>query len=325
MQHIVRLPESVSRVRWREDPLTVYVTGEFDEDTATQFAQDLSAANNTGQSVVPVVINSGGGDVYSLMMMVAAIRSSAVPVATIVPGFAASAAAALFACGTKGMRYIAPTARVMLHDASLTMYSTVSLRDMEIEKDELAAVNKQMFDIMGENCHDGDKTYFHKLLKKQGNRDLYLDANAAVKHKLATCAYVPVLRTSVHVTSTLERPERAAAAHRAPRLTAGAYAQPRGRPPKNSVWDARRGCWKRVTPARASATKARDAQASDGSASDSSASDSDEHASDSASSTEFSDESDDEAAACSTSRGGEDDVGHASNAKARPTKRRRRR
>lgn len=325
MQHTVNLPNFLSRVRWRQDPLTVYVTGEFDEDTATQFAQDLSAANNTGQSVVPVVINSGGGDVYSLMMMVAAIRSSAVPVATIVPGFAASAAAALFACGAKGMRYIAPTARVMLHDASLTMYSTVSLRDMEIEKDELAAVNKQMFDIMGENCHNGDKMYFHKLLKKQGNRDLYLDADDAVKHKLATCAYVPVLRTSVQVTSVLEKPERAASTHRTPRLTAGAYAQPRGRPPKNSVWDGRRGCWKRATTSRASSAKANSAHASDSSASDSSASDSDDDGSDSASSTECSDASEDDAAACSTSRNGEDDDEHVSSAKARPGKRRRRR
>ena len=50
----------------------------------------MCVAQNSGQKVVPIEIDSFGGQVYSLMSMIAAIKASRIPLATIVQGKAIS-------------------------------------------------------------------------------------------------------------------------------------------------------------------------------------------------------------------------------------------
>ena len=56
----------------------------FDETAAKEFSSLVSKAQNTGQPVLPIVIDSYGGQVYSLMSMISDIKHSRIPVATIV-------------------------------------------------------------------------------------------------------------------------------------------------------------------------------------------------------------------------------------------------
>ena len=56
----------------------------FDEATAKEFSSYVSKAQNTGQPVLPIIIDSYGGQVYSLMSMISDIKNSRIPVATIV-------------------------------------------------------------------------------------------------------------------------------------------------------------------------------------------------------------------------------------------------
>ena len=51
----------------------IVVVNKFDEDAADEFRNKVSIAQNTGQKIVPVVIDSYGGQVYSLMSMIATI------------------------------------------------------------------------------------------------------------------------------------------------------------------------------------------------------------------------------------------------------------
>ena len=78
----------------------------------------MALAHSTGQKVIPVVIDSYGGQVYSLMSMIAAIESAELPVATIVEGKAMSCGAVLLSFGEQGMRFADPHATVMIHDVS---------------------------------------------------------------------------------------------------------------------------------------------------------------------------------------------------------------
>ena len=73
----------IKEVELRKNPVIIRVN-KFDEDAAKKFAQEMAQAHNTGQKVIPVVIDSYGGQVYSLMSMISAIRHSTLPVATIV-------------------------------------------------------------------------------------------------------------------------------------------------------------------------------------------------------------------------------------------------
>ena len=107
----------VRELELRHNPVMIRVN-KFTEDSAAEFATKMAMAHNTGQSVIPVVIDSYGGQVYSLMSMISSINASEIPVATIVEGKAMSCGVILFSCGQEGLRFITPEATLMIHDVS---------------------------------------------------------------------------------------------------------------------------------------------------------------------------------------------------------------
>ena len=64
----------------RRQPVIIRVN-KFDEASAKEFATRMAMAHNTGQKVIPIIIDSYGGQVYSLMSMIASIKSSELPIA----------------------------------------------------------------------------------------------------------------------------------------------------------------------------------------------------------------------------------------------------
>ena len=52
-----------------EAPVSVYVN-EFSEEAVKIFLEDITKANNTSQPIIPIYIDSYGGDVYALMAMI---------------------------------------------------------------------------------------------------------------------------------------------------------------------------------------------------------------------------------------------------------------
>ena len=97
----------------------------FDEAAAKEFSSLVSRAQNTGQPVLPIIIDSYGGQVYSLMSMISDIKYSRIPIATIVQGKAMSCGAILFSFGVDGMRYMDPDATLMIHDVSAGQHGKV--------------------------------------------------------------------------------------------------------------------------------------------------------------------------------------------------------
>ncbi len=97
------IDKNIKTVELRSSPVVIRVN-KFDEKSAKDFAEKIASAHNTGQSVIPVIIDSYGGQVYSLMSMIASIKNSELPVATIVEGKAMSCGVILFSCGTEGYR-----------------------------------------------------------------------------------------------------------------------------------------------------------------------------------------------------------------------------
>ena len=75
----------IEKVDLRKNPVIITVN-KFNEDAVKKFRTDMNMAVNSGQSVIPVVIDSYGGQVYSLMAMVSMIKACPLPVATIIQG-----------------------------------------------------------------------------------------------------------------------------------------------------------------------------------------------------------------------------------------------
>ena len=98
-----------------KEPLTILVN-KFDEESFADFHDDFEEAINTGQEIIPIVIDSYGGSAYGLIGMLNLIETSPVPVATILLSKAMSAGAILFSFGSEGHRYMHPEAWMMIHD-----------------------------------------------------------------------------------------------------------------------------------------------------------------------------------------------------------------
>ena len=151
--------------------------------------------------MIPVVIDSYGGQVYSLMSMISAIQNSQLPIATIVEGKAMSCGAILFSFGEDGKRFIDKNATVMIHDVSSMAWGKVE--EVKVSAQETDRLNKIVYRMMAENCgHDDD--YFLDLVHEKGHADWFLDAQDAKKHKLANHIRVPTLHIDIAVKMKLK-------------------------------------------------------------------------------------------------------------------------
>src|SRR6478752_2473471 len=81
----------------------------------TVIAQLLFLDADNNKEDIKIYVNSPGGSVTSALALYDTMQHIKSDVATICLGQAASAAAVLLACGTKGKRYSLPNARVMIH------------------------------------------------------------------------------------------------------------------------------------------------------------------------------------------------------------------
>lgn len=181
-------------------PAVIYVT-EFTDESAEAFAKDMRAAHLTGQPVIPVVINSNGGECHNLLAMVAEIDASAIPVATICVGKAMSAGSILLACGTKGHRYCDPNASVMIHD--LFTFSGGKGQDVISDARETAKLRERLLTLLSLRC-GRNKAHFAQELKAKSNVDLYLTAKEAKREGLVDHLRIPSFRVRIGVEVTIE-------------------------------------------------------------------------------------------------------------------------
>ena len=185
----------IKEVELRKNPVIIRVN-KFDDESAKAFSDEIALAHNTGQKVIPVVIDSYGGQVYSLMSMISAIKNSDLPVATIIEGKAMSCGAVLFSFGEQGYRFIDENATVMIHDvSSMDMGKVEELKAKAKEADRL---NTIVYTMMAQNCGKADD-YFMKIVDKKKHADWFLDSKQAKKHGLANHIRVPSLGIVISV------------------------------------------------------------------------------------------------------------------------------
>ena len=176
-------------------PIIIRVN-KFDETAAKNFSAAMMKAQNTGQPIIPVIIDSYGGQVYSLMSMISDIQHSKVPVATIVQGKAMSCGALLFSFGAEGHRYMDPDATLMIHDVSSMSWGKVE--EVKASADETTRLNKKVYQMMAKNCGQR-KNYFLDIIHEKGHADWFLEFDEANKHNLANHNHVPELKITARI------------------------------------------------------------------------------------------------------------------------------
>jgi ATP-dependent Clp endopeptidase proteolytic subunit ClpP len=195
MHYITDISPLVKEMELRQDP-TIITINDFTEESAKKFQDQMSVAQNSGQKVVPIEIDSFGGQVYSLMSMIAAIKASRIPVATVVQGKAMSCGAILASFGADGLRFMDKDATLMIHDVS--SYAFGKIEDLKADAREADRLNKKVYTMMARNCGKPDD-YFTKLIHDKGHADWFLDAKEAKKHGLIDHIRMPEMNIKVTV------------------------------------------------------------------------------------------------------------------------------
>jgi ATP-dependent Clp endopeptidase proteolytic subunit ClpP len=198
MKHIVEIDP---RIKVKLDdlfvPPVVIRVNKFNEDSAKEFAEKMSDAHNTGQDIIPIVIDSYGGQVYSLLAMMAEIENSNLPVATIGMGKSMSCGSVLMTCGDEGYRFMDKNATIMIHDVSSWSYGKVE--EIKSDAKETERLNQLIFRKMANNCGHRDEEYFIKKIHEKGHAEWYLTADQAKKAKIINHIRVPSIKTTVSI------------------------------------------------------------------------------------------------------------------------------
>jgi ATP-dependent Clp protease protease subunit len=176
----------------------------FNEDSAKEFSENFEETVNSKQPIIPIVIDSFGGTVYSLLAMIDVINSSPVPVATIVSGKAMSCGAVLFTCGQEGMRYMHKNATLMIHDVSSMTHGKVE----EIKSDAAEAdrLNSLIYSMMSRNIGKPEN-YLANIVHEKGHADWYLTAEDALQHNIANKISCPKFSVDVKVSFSFDGKE----------------------------------------------------------------------------------------------------------------------
>jgi len=169
---------------------------EFTEDSLEDFEKDMADAHSTGQPVIPIVIDSFGGQVYSLLGMLSAIENAKVPVATICTTKAMSCGAILFCWGDQDHRYMDPNASIMIHDVS--NFSWGKVEEIKSSAKQTDKLNKQVFTRMAKRIGH-PPNFILEMLDAKKHAEWYLSAREAKKHNIANELRIPEFNVQIKV------------------------------------------------------------------------------------------------------------------------------
>jgi len=140
-------------------------------------AQLLFLSREDPGKEIQMYINSPGGEIYSGLAIYDTMQMISNPISTVAVGVAASFGTVLLAAGTKGRRYALPNATIHLHQPLGGAQGQAT--DIEIQTMQIMRLKTLLNNILSK--HTGQPV---DVIKKDTDRDFYLEAPGAVKYGL---------------------------------------------------------------------------------------------------------------------------------------------
>lgn len=157
----------------------IWVT-EFNSQSLLSFYRKFSQLeNDPSVGIIPIVVDSYGGEVYALNGMISLIKTSKKKVMTMTMSKAKSCGLSLLAAGSKGLRFISPYAEVLYHEASY-----FAGHEKVTDHEASAAVGRRLSDKLLNQLAADSGTPIEKLkamVKEAGNADLQFTAEQALQ------------------------------------------------------------------------------------------------------------------------------------------------
>jgi ATP-dependent protease ClpP protease subunit len=171
---------------------------DFTPRTVRAFSSTVTDALTLGQEVLPIYIESSGGDIYSLNGMLSvmdAARKNGLQLATIVAGQAMSAGAYVFCYGDKGLRFAGSSATIMIHGMQLGGING-NLGDVKSLVDNLNNSEHSFFEKI--SSHLGKrKDWLVKNLSKRKDCDWFLTPEEAKVEGIVNHIHIPTFRVDI--------------------------------------------------------------------------------------------------------------------------------
>lgn len=156
----------------------IFLSGEINDQMAnTIVAQLIYLEGKNPDKDIFMYINSPGGSVSAGLAIYDTMNYIKCDVSTICIGMAASMAAVILSSGTKGKRICLPHSEVMIHQPLGGTHGQQS--DIEIQAKHISKTRDLLNKILAENTGKSVE-----VIKKDTDRDNYMDAKTAVKYGL---------------------------------------------------------------------------------------------------------------------------------------------
>jgi ATP-dependent Clp protease, protease subunit len=139
-------------------------------------AQMLFLASEDPNRDISLYINSPGGSITDGLAILDTMRLIEPDIVTYCVGQAASMAAVLLACGTKGKRYALPNARILIHQPHMSGLSGQAT-DIEIYAKEILRMRTRLNDTLAEATNQP-----LERISRDVERDYILEAQDAVEY-----------------------------------------------------------------------------------------------------------------------------------------------
>ena len=155
----------------------LFLYGEIKSNTCLHMQEQLLFLNGEDESKeITIYINGPGGVISDGLGLIDIIKSIKAPVNTVCVGLAASMSALIFINGDR--RYMLPNSQLMLHQPLGGAFGQAS--DIELLSAQILKTKANIHQMIANSS-----ALDVKKIEKLTDRDCYIDANTALKYKLA--------------------------------------------------------------------------------------------------------------------------------------------
>jgi len=153
----------------------ILLSGEINDETANIVIAELLYLDSINNNDISLYINSPGGSITSGMAIYDTMNLIKSDVSTTCVGIAASMAAFLLSCGTKGKRYCLPNSEVMIHQPLGGVNGQAT--EIDIVAKRILGLRKKINEILSKNSNKNIKQ-----IEKDTERDFYMNAKEAKEY-----------------------------------------------------------------------------------------------------------------------------------------------
>jgi len=179
---------------------------DFTSDSAQEFREQvMERADKEGTMVIPIYIDSYGGNVDALAKMVATMDEVSNRFITVCMGKAMSAGAILLSHGD--LRFCDKYSRIMVHNLSTISFGDVY--SLQAGSEEAMRLNKVFGELLAKNCGITYSELQKRIKNSTDSKDLWMSPDDALRFglvdKIGVPELVPVIQWACDTRPTKER------------------------------------------------------------------------------------------------------------------------